>query len=173
MLSEVLEKLEGIFVISLHRATSCAEQRTAEARAARFATYEAEMRLLDIEQAVRPAPPHGLHGPYEIQRWEVDFLQTREVLRGQFFGIPDEAKTVRFPIRMLRYWFAYHLLAAEYRRARRGLEIVELGTHNGQMRIFTRLAAQRVRDRARAPRWSRWLGVDAVPQTEDSRNRRL
>jgi SAM-dependent methyltransferase len=109
-------------------------------------------------------PPAKDPDPYELRAWDVDFLRTREFLGGRRFGISDKAQTVRFPVRMLRYWFTYHLLVAEYRRAGRPLEILELGTHNGQMRTFTGLAAARIGDRTRAPRWSRWLGIDAVPK---------
>lgn len=101
-------------------------------------------------------------GAYEASRWDVDFLSTRELLRGRRFGISAAAKTVRFPVRMLRYWFTYHLLAAEYRRVGRPLDILELGTHNGQMFTFARFAAGRVG--TEAPRYRRWLGVDAMPK---------
>ncbi len=116
-----------------------------------------------VERDVSTIVAEGLT-PYDRRGWDIDFLRTRDFLRGRRFGISDKSKTVRFPVRMLRYWFTYHLLAAEYGRAGRPLAILELGTHNGQMRTFTRLAAERVRDSARAPRWSRWLGVDAVPK---------
>jgi len=103
---------------------------------------------------------------YEIHNWEVDFLRNREVLRSEFFGIEAKAKTVRYPIRMLRYWFGYHLLASEYKRRGRPLNIVEIGTHNGQMLVFAKLAASRVRDPAQALHWASWLGIDAVPKRE-------
>src|SRR5450432_451232 len=77
--------------------------------------------------------------PYDPQTWEVDFLETRRFLRGRRFGISAKAMRVRFPVRMLRYWFTYHLLAAEYERVGRPLKILEIGTHNGQMRTFARL----------------------------------
>lgn len=107
----------------------------------------------------RPAPRE-----YEIRDWEVDFLTTKEVLRGRFFGIEAKAKKVRYPIRMLRYWFSYHLLAAEYRRFGRPLDIVEIGPHNGQMHVFAKVAASRVRDPAQGLRWATWLAIDAVPK---------
>ena len=106
--------------------------------------------------------PNEWDSAYEMTRWEVDFLSTRELLRGRRFGISAAAKTVRFPVRMLRYWFTYHLLAAEYRRVGRPLDVLELGTHNGQMFTFAQLAAGRVG--AEAPRYRRWVGVDAVPK---------
>jgi SAM-dependent methyltransferase len=105
-----------------------------------------------------------MRSSYDTRNWEIEFLRTQDVLRGKFFGITEEAKRVRFPIRMLRYWFAYHLLAEEYARVGRPLRVLELGIHNGQMRLFARLAAEQVRDRTRAPHWSWWLGVDAVPK---------
>lgn len=107
--------------------------------------------------------------PYDLRRWDVEFLRTSEFLRGRRFGISDKAKSVRFPVRMLRYWFTYHLLAAEYRRAGRPLAILELGTHNGQMRTFAGLATERLRNRVDVLRWNRWLGVDAVPKRNNLR----
>jgi SAM-dependent methyltransferase len=93
---------------------------------------------------------------------EVDFLRTQEVLRSEFFGIERKAKSVRYPVRMLRYWFGYHLLTAECRRVGRPLDVVELGTHNGQMLVFANVAAKMVRDPMQRLRWSSWLGVDAM-----------
>jgi SAM-dependent methyltransferase len=111
---------------------------------------------------IAPPLPNDSLDPYEVSLWDVEFLRTPEFLGGRRFGISDRAKTVRFPVRMLRYWFTYHLLGAEYRRRGRPLDILELGTHNGQMLTFARLAAARMG--AKAPRYRRWLGVDAVPK---------
>lgn len=120
---------------------------------------------LRLEPAVSPArPAEDLIHPYDLRAWQIEFLRMPEFLRGRRFGISDKAMTVRFPVRMLRYWFTYHLLIAEYRRARRPLDILELGTHNGQMRAFARFANERLHDDAQRPRWSRWLGVDALPR---------
>lgn len=120
-------------------------------------------KALAFEREIAP-PSAPLSEAYDVRRWEVDFLRTRELLRGREFGISDEAKTVRYPVRMLRYWFTWHLLAAEYHRLGRPLDVIELGTHNGQMRKFTRFANERTRHRLRTPRYQRWLGVDAVPK---------
>ena len=119
-------------------------------------------RPSDYSAPLQSFPPPALED--QIDDWEVDFLTTREVLRGAFFGIEAKAKKVRYPIRMLRYWFSYHLLAAEYRRLGRPLDIVEVGTHNGQMRVFAKLAARKVRNPAQGLRWRTWLGIDAVPK---------
>ncbi len=103
-----------------------------------------------------------MRSDYDVASWEVDFLQTQEVLRSRNFGIEHEAKVVRYPIRLLRYWFGYHLLAHECRRAGRPIDIAEIGIHNGQMLLFAKLAASRIRDPAQVLKWSSWLGVDAV-----------
>ncbi|HEY2801305.1 MAG TPA: methyltransferase domain-containing protein [Chthoniobacterales bacterium] len=100
--------------------------------------------------------------PYDTRQWEIEFLETREILRSKNFGIEPDAKIVRYPVRLLRYWFGYHLLAQECLRAGRPIDIAEIGIHNGQMFLFTKLAASRVRDPAQVLTWSRWLGVDAV-----------
>jgi SAM-dependent methyltransferase len=117
---------------------------------------------IDVRLPLPPTGAGGLDQAYDVGSWETDFLQTKEVLRSEFFGIAAEAKTVRYPIRMLRYWFGYHLLAAEYRRAGRPIDVVELGTHNGQMFVFARVGAATVSDPAQALRWSSWLGIDAA-----------
>ncbi|HEX3816874.1 MAG TPA: methyltransferase domain-containing protein [Chthoniobacterales bacterium] len=99
---------------------------------------------------------------YDTSQWEIEFLATHDVLRARNFGIEQEAKAVRYPIRMLRYWFGYHLLAQECQRAGRPIDIAEIGIHNGQMLLFAKIAASHVRDPAQRLAWSRWLGVDAV-----------
>jgi hypothetical protein len=109
-----------------------------------------------------PLPVPRPDNAYDVDSWEVDFLRSAEELRSEFFGIERKAKSVRYPVRLLRYWFGYHLLAAECRRLGRPLEVVELGTHNGQMFVFAKTAAKMVRDPAQRLRWSRWLGVDAM-----------
>lgn len=101
--------------------------------------------------------------PYNhTQKWEIEFLETEEVLRSKNFGITAEAKKVRYPVRLLRYWFGYHLMAEESRRAGRPIDVAEIGIHNGQMLLFAKLAASKVKDPAQALQYASWLGVDAV-----------
>lgn len=73
--------------------------------------------------------------------------------------MPEDAKRVRYPIRLLRYWFGYHLLREEFERAGRPLAVAEIGVHRGQMFEFVRSAKPPVS-------WSRWTAVDAVMLTE-------
>jgi SAM-dependent methyltransferase len=91
--------------------------------------------------------------------WDFSFLAENQVVRTKRFGIPAEAKNVRYPIRLLRYWFGYHLLREEGRRARRPLDVTEIGVHTGQMLEFLRSAPA-------PPECSSWTAVDAVMLTE-------
>jgi SAM-dependent methyltransferase len=91
--------------------------------------------------------------------WDIDFLADNPVVRTKRFGMTAEAKTVRYPIRLLRYWFGYQLLREECRRAGRALSIAEIGVHTGQMFEFVQSAPPGVQ-------WSRWTAVDAVMLTE-------
>lgn len=87
--------------------------------------------------------------------WDISFLATNDIVRTKRFGIPAEAKGVRYPIRLLRYWFGYHLLREEAQRAGHPLEIAEVGVHTGQMLEFYRSAPD-------APATARWTAFDAV-----------
>ena len=88
-------------------------------------------------------------------RWPLAFLADNKTVRSKRFGIPSEAKSVRYPLRLLRYWFGYHLLRQEAERLSRPVEVVELGVHSGQMLEFLRSAPEHI-DLAT------WTAVDAV-----------
>lgn len=95
-------------------------------------------------------------------RWDLAFLANNQTVRSKRFGIPPEAKSVRYPIRLLRYWFGYHLLREEFERTSRPLEVAEIGVHTGQMLEFLRSAPDCV-DLAK------WTAVDAVMLTDKLR----
>jgi SAM-dependent methyltransferase len=95
-------------------------------------------------------------------RWDLAFLADNQTVRTKRFGIPPEAKAVRYPIRLLRYWFGYHLLREEFARASRPLEVAEIGVHTGQMLEFVRSAPDRVE-------LAKWTAVDAVMLTDKLR----
>jgi SAM-dependent methyltransferase len=99
---------------------------------------------------------------YQPLDWDIDFLATNPVVRTRRFGIPTEAKSVRYPIRLLRYWFGYHLLRVEAERAGRPLDVAEIGVHTGQFLEFVRSAPV-------VPAIGRWTAVDAVMLTEKLR----
>ncbi len=96
---------------------------------------------------------------YEPSRWEIEFLATNPTVRAKRFGMPAEAKSVRYPLRLLRYWFGYQLLHEECLRAGRPLAVAEIGVHRGQMLEFVKSAPAGVA-------WSKWTAVDAVMLTE-------
>jgi SAM-dependent methyltransferase len=87
--------------------------------------------------------------------WETGFLADNPAVRTKRFGMPAEAKAVRSPIRLLRYWFTYHLLREEYAAAGHPLEVAEIGVHTGQMLEFYRSAPD-------SPPVARWTAFDAV-----------
>lgn len=93
--------------------------------------------------------------PFPQLHWDISFLATNPTVRTKRFGMPAEAKGVRYPIRLLRYWFGFHLLREEALKAGRPLEIAEVGVHTGQMLQFYRSAAG-------APPFARWTAYDAV-----------
>lgn len=96
---------------------------------------------------------------YSTSGWNIEFLAENSVVRRKEFGMTSEAKSVRYPIRLLRYWFGYQLLREECRNAGRPLDVAEIGVHVGQMLEFVRSAPEGVR-------YGRWTAVDAVMRRE-------
>lgn len=82
-------------------------------------------------------------------------LATSPALRVKDFGIPSEAKARRYPLRLARYWFGYHLLREEAANRGRALDVAEIGVHSGQMLQFYRAMPD-------APPIRRWTAYDAV-----------
>lgn len=99
---------------------------------------------------------------YASSDWDINFLADNPIVRTKRFGMPKEAKQVRYPIRLLRYWFGYHLLRVEAERAKRPLDVAEIGVHTGQFYEFVRSAPA-------CPTFGRWTAVDAVMLTEKLR----
>jgi SAM-dependent methyltransferase len=99
---------------------------------------------------------------YRPLDWDIDFLASNETVRSKRFGIPREAKAVRYPIRLLRYWFGYHLLRVEAERLGRPLDVAEVGVHSGQFLEFVRSAPVQ-------PAIGQWTAVDAVVLAEKLR----
>lgn len=95
-------------------------------------------------------------------RWDLAFLARNDVVRSKRFGIPAEAKHVGYPIRLLRYWFGYHLVREEALAAGRPIDVAEIGVHTGQMLEFLRSCPQ-------PPALGKWTAVDAVMLREKLR----
>lgn len=94
--------------------------------------------------------------------WDFSFLADNPVVRTKRFGITAEAKTVRYPVRLLRYWFGYHLLRVEAERLGRPVDVAEVGVHTGQFLEF-------VNSTPVVPQLGRWTAVDAVMLEEKLR----
>lgn len=99
---------------------------------------------------------------YHPLDWDIGFLADNPAVRTKRFGMPKEAKSVRYPIRLLRYWFGYHLLRVAAEQAARPLDVAEIGVHTGQFYEFVRSAPVR-------PAVGKWTAVDAVMLTEKLR----
>jgi len=94
-----------------------------------------------------------------VWNWPISYLPEKETLREASFGITEEAKSVRYPVRLLRYWFGYHLMRDEAARLGDQAEVAEIGVDSGQMLQFAQLALKKTEPTA-DPWWSRWLAVD-------------
>jgi len=92
---------------------------------------------------------------YSSSQWDIQFLAENQVVRSKDFGMTKEAKSVKYPIRLLRYWFGYQLLREESLRTERPLDVAEIGVHVGQMLEFVKSAPSGVK-------YERWTAVDAV-----------
>ena len=97
--------------------------------------------------------------PYSTSRWDIDFLAENSVVRSKDFGMTKEAKSVRYPIRLLRYWFGQQLLCEEFVKAGRPIDVAEIGVHVGQMLEF-------VRSSPGGFQYNRWTAVDAIIRRE-------
>ena len=96
---------------------------------------------------------------YSSSDWDIDFLAENQVVRSKDFGMTKEAKSVRYPIRLLRYWFGYQLLREESQRLARPIDVAEIGVHVGQMLEFVKSAPARIEIAS-------WTAVDAVMRHE-------
>lgn len=96
---------------------------------------------------------------YSSSVWDIDFLAENQVVRSKDFGMTKEAKSVRYPIRLLRYWFGYQLLREESERLSGPIDVAEIGVHVGQMLEFVKSAPARIDIGC-------WTAVDAVMRRE-------
>jgi SAM-dependent methyltransferase len=92
--------------------------------------------------------------------WRLDSLARSP--KSTLPGIPDEVRRVRYPFRLLRYWFAHEALVAEGRRRAGGrLDVAEVGVDAGQMLAYAR--GTLAHTGLRTP-WTRWVALDCMPQ---------
>lgn len=91
--------------------------------------------------------------------WDTHCLKNNPTVRNERFGIPDRVKKVRFPIRLIRYWFMYHFLREETRTLRKPLSICEIGVDTGQMKQFMDSSTH-------SRLYSKWKAVDCHIQED-------
>jgi SAM-dependent methyltransferase len=96
---------------------------------------------------------------YSTSDWDIDFLADNQVVRSKDFGMTKETKSVRYPIRLLRYWFGYQLLRKESERLARPIDVTEIGVDVGQMLEFVKSAPAHIEIGC-------WTAVDAVMRRE-------
>ncbi|MGA1367231.1 MAG: class I SAM-dependent methyltransferase [Blastocatellia bacterium] len=95
----------------------------------------------------------------DTSQWDFSFLADNQVVRSPEFGIAPGHDRVRYPIRLLRYWFGYQLLREEAERIGRPLDVLEVGVDVGQMLAFTRSGPSTIAVKS-------WTAVDAVMRRE-------
>jgi SAM-dependent methyltransferase len=134
-----------------------------EGRGCRFDTCRAH-HSFGVTRLVRSSGEESLD-TFRPLAWRFDALTSPA--RAAIEGIPDEIRRVRFPFRLLRYWFAHELLADELRsRPPESLRIGEIGIDTGQMLSFAQGAP--AWQGARRP-WSHWDGLDCSAPTDQLR----
>jgi SAM-dependent methyltransferase len=99
---------------------------------------------------------------YRPLDWDYRFLAENAAVRSKRFNMTEKAKSVRYPIRLLRYWFAYHLLCIESAARSGPIDLVEVGVQKAQFLQFVRSAPVQ-------PNVSRWTVLDAVIHPEKFR----
>ena len=64
--------------------------------------------------------------------WSLSPIDTQNWVK----NISDATSTVRYPIKLLRYWFMYHLIREQQIKLGRPLRVCEIGVDRGQMRRY-------------------------------------
>lgn len=69
---------------------------------------------------------------YAVLNWSLSSLYEQSWVK----KISDPKSSTHYPIKLLRYWFMYHLIKDEYTRLGRPLRVCEIGVDRGQMRRY-------------------------------------
>ena len=83
----------------------------------------------------------------------------RAALRG-LPNVPARVLSVRYPFRLLRYWFMHELLREAARECSKPLAIAEVGVDHGQQLAFALHADAH-------PWWQRWDAYDCAPRSAE------
>lgn len=97
----------------------------------------------------------GYSQRFQFLRWELDSLNFRENA-GQIEELPDHFGNGRYPVRLLRYWWAGQALGEEARRRGQPLTVLDLGCERGWLRLFTPAGSVK-----------HWIGLDWNPRRRE------
>ena len=81
--------------------------------------------------------------------WPLEVINKTGELRKADFPLSDRAKSTRYPLRAMRYWWAVCAIRDEYKKRKNPLVIVDAGCERGMLKRLTP-----------AMRRSRWIGLD-------------
>lgn len=89
------------------------------------------------ELAVRRSASSAAASPRSFQfcRWPLELLESRVRAAPELFT--DRARSTRFPIRAIRYWWAHCAIIEESERASRPLSVADVGCSSGILRRYT------------------------------------
>lgn len=89
-----------------------------------------------------------------VRQWSLDPINRQTRVKQIFSRI----RGTRYPVKLLRYWFMYQMIAEEAVRLGRPLRICEIGVDRGQMIQFMRDAG--------FSGWACWDAIDVKPHPE-------
>jgi SAM-dependent methyltransferase len=100
--------------------------------------------------------------PHRLQplRWDIDPLAAAAA-RG-LPNVPASVLKVRYPFRLLRYWFMHQMMVQHAQSQTLPLSVAEVGVDEGQQLAFAAAAAEAARKPAW---WQRWDAFDCAPAT--------
>jgi SAM-dependent methyltransferase len=73
---------------------------------------------------------------FRFTKWPLTILEESTELRKKDFEIPEEAKSRKYPVRALRYWWLHCAVQEEIRRIQGPLSIADIGCGPGLLKRF-------------------------------------
>ncbi len=86
--------------------------------------------------------------------WDLEVLEKQHWIKSIFLR---NSKS-KYPVKLLRYWFTFHLIQQEYERLGRPLKVCEIGVDRGQMLKFMKDSG--------FSQYVEWTAVDVIIQPE-------
>lgn len=87
-------------------------------------------------------------------QWDLEVLEKQHWIKSIFLR---NSKS-KYPVKLLRYWFTFHLIQQEYERLGRPLKVCEIGVDRGQMLKFMKDSG--------FDQYVEWTAVDVIIQPE-------